>query len=161
MIYCLPSMIQHSQFPPAVAQSRVVVLGGAFNTSGNVNPAAEANIYGDPDAANVVFSRVPNCWLLGLDVTHQCILSAAQIEALKGKGKHGTFLRDITQFYLKYHREMYKIDGVHVHDAAAFAAVIDPSLFQWHDGKVLVVADGPAKGRTIMDECEWFRLLRN
>ena len=38
-------------------QSRLVVLGGAFNCNGNVNPAAEANIYGDPDAANVVFSR--------------------------------------------------------------------------------------------------------
>ncbi len=38
-------------------QARVVVLGGAFNCNGNVNPAAEANIYGDPDAANVVLGR--------------------------------------------------------------------------------------------------------
>ena len=41
----------------ARAQGRVVVLGGAFWCNGNVNPAAEANIYGDPDAANLVFSR--------------------------------------------------------------------------------------------------------
>lgn len=41
-------------------QSRIVVLGGAFFCNGNVNPAAEANIFGDPDAANVVFSR----WVL-------------------------------------------------------------------------------------------------
>lgn len=40
-----------------LAQARIVVLGGAFFCNGNVNPAAEANIYGDPDAANVVFSR--------------------------------------------------------------------------------------------------------
>jgi hypothetical protein len=42
--------------PPSL-QARVVVLGGAFYINGNVNPAAEANIFGDPDAANVVFSR--------------------------------------------------------------------------------------------------------
>lgn len=47
----------HTCPPPACKQSRVVVLGGAFNVNGNVNPAAEANIFGDPDAANVVFSR--------------------------------------------------------------------------------------------------------
>lgn len=42
---------------PCRLQSRIVVLGGAFFCNGNVNPAAEANIFGDPDAANVVFSR--------------------------------------------------------------------------------------------------------
>jgi inosine-uridine nucleoside N-ribohydrolase len=35
-------------------QERIVILGGAYHTSGNVNPAAEANIFSDPDAANVV-----------------------------------------------------------------------------------------------------------
>ena len=128
----------------------VVVLGGAFHTSGNVNPAAEANIYGDPDAANVVFSRLPNCWLLGLDVTHSCVMSSTAIAGIAGKGKHGTFLHDITQFYLGYHRRMYGMDAVFVHDAAALAAVVQPEMFEWCDGKVVVVADGPAKGKTIL-----------
>lgn len=122
--------------------------------SGNVNPAAEANIYGDPDAANVVFSRMSNCWVLGLDVTHECTITKEQIDALIGTGKYGTFLHNITQFYLEYHRTMYKMEKIYVHDAAAFAAVVQPSLFNWHSGKVLVVADGPARGRTIIDECE-------
>lgn len=72
--------------------------------NGNVNPAAEANIYGDPDAANIVFSRIPDCNILGLDVTHQCILTTQEIEELKGQGAHGSFLHSITQFYLDYHR---------------------------------------------------------
>lgn len=38
-------------------QSRLVVLGGAFFHNGNVNPAAEANFFGDPEAANVVFAK--------------------------------------------------------------------------------------------------------
>lgn len=48
--------------------------------------------------------RVPNCWVVGLDVTHQCRMSAAAIEGLAGRGRHGTFLHSITQFYLDYHR---------------------------------------------------------
>jgi hypothetical protein len=51
--HCEPALPCHC----CPMQSRLVVLGGAFNCNGNVNPAAEANIYGDPDAANVVFSR--------------------------------------------------------------------------------------------------------
>jgi uridine nucleosidase len=137
--------------------NRVVALGGAFRTSGNVNPAAEANIYGDPDAANVVFSRMTNCWVLGLDVTHQCHMTAAALDGIAGHGRHGAFLHSIAQFYLQYHRRMYGMDAVFVHDAAALAAVIHPEWFEWHDGKVVVVAEGPAKGLTVMDECkrEW------
>lgn len=85
-------------------QKNIVVLGGSIGLNGNVNPAAEANIFGDPDAANIVFSRVTKCHLLGLDCTHQCILSTSEIDEMKGKGSYGTFLHDITQFYLKYHR---------------------------------------------------------
>ena len=81
-----------------------MVLGGAFRTSGNVNPAAEANIYGDPEAAAMVFSRVANCMVLGLDVTHRCIMPRAQIDGARGRGRHGTFLSEITQFYLQYHQ---------------------------------------------------------
>lgn len=44
------------------------------------------------------------------------------------------------------------MEAVYVHDAAALAAVVDPALFDWHRGGVLVVTDGPAKGRTIRDE---------
>lgn len=179
-------------------QGRLVVLGGAFTCNGNVNPAAEANIFGDPDAANVVFGRcgarrrdagqlvpaccrpwppavlacwacnacpsflsprlrspsthrlpftslqhaqhmcrgpgrnvpsrfevpcpsgcpypkcpdlfppppcrMPNTYVVGLDVTHRCVLTTAQIDSMEGRGRHGSFLRAITQFYLDYHR---------------------------------------------------------
>ena len=46
------------------------------------------------------------------------------------------------------------MEAVYVHDAAAFAAVLDPSLFEWREGAVVVVTDGPVKGRTIRDEGE-------
>lgn len=134
--------------------NRIIVLGGSITLNGNVNPAAEANIFGDPDAANIVFSRVSKCLLIGLDVTHRCIMTAEDLDNLKGQGKHGTFLHDISQFYLQYHRNSYKMDGIYVHDAAAFTAVVHPEYFEWHAGKVLVVTDGPAKGHTILDRLE-------
>lgn len=52
---CWPAKLPQSTCAPP--QGRLVVLGGAFTCNGNVNPAAEANIFGDPDAANVVFGR--------------------------------------------------------------------------------------------------------
>lgn len=48
--------------------------------------------------------RMPNMYVVGLDVTHKCVLTAAQIDGMEGRGRHGTFLRSITQFYLDYHR---------------------------------------------------------
>ncbi|KAL6779784.1 hypothetical protein ACKKBG_A13710 [Auxenochlorella protothecoides x Auxenochlorella symbiontica] len=131
---------------------KVVVLGGAFFVNGNVNPAAEANIFGDPDAANVVFAKAPNCWVVGLDVTHQCQLSRRQLDGLQGVGRHGSFLSAISQFYLSYHKSSYGMDAVFVHDAAALSAVLRPELFQWHAGAVLVDTEGAFRGHTLVDE---------
>jgi Inosine-uridine preferring nucleoside hydrolase len=62
----------------------LVVLGGAFKVSGNVNPAAEANILGDPEAADFVLSRATNVWLIGLDVTHDCSMTEQLLQSLQG-----------------------------------------------------------------------------
>ena len=133
----------------------VVVLGGAFSINGNVNPAAEANIFGDPEAANLVFSRIEKLKVIGLDVTHKCILTASELEGLRHcESKHGRFIHDISQFYLKYHREAYGMEGIFLHDAAAFTAVVRPEFFHWKQGKVVVVEDGAARGHTIMDHLE-------
>ena len=56
-------------------QAELVVLGGAFFVNGNVNPAAEANIFGDAEAADLVLGLCPRCRMVGLDVTHQVHLS--------------------------------------------------------------------------------------
>ena len=62
----------------------VVILGGAFQVSGNVSPAAEANIMGDPEAADWVVSHGRNIYMVGLDVTHACSLSGEQLQSLSG-----------------------------------------------------------------------------
>ncbi len=53
---------------------------------------------------------------------------------------------------MRFCRDVYDMDAVYTHDAAAFAAVVDPSLFTWLEGAVVVMSEGVAKGRTIVDE---------
>ncbi|KAL3135331.1 hypothetical protein ABBQ32_007524 [Trebouxia sp. C0010 RCD-2024] len=141
------------QYEPRVAShmQELVILGGAFFCNGNVNPCAEANIIGDTEAADFVLGQSPNIRMVGLDVTHTCVMYREQMDALKGQGKYGTFLHQICQFYLQYHREAYQIEAMYLHDPTAFAAVIAPELFTWKSGAVRVVTEGLACGATIMD----------
>jgi len=81
----------------------VVFMGGAFRVNGNVNPAAEANVFADPDAAEFVLSTCSKVAMIGLDLTHKCFLTREEIENLRGKGSHGDFAASIIQFYLRYH----------------------------------------------------------
>ena len=82
-----------------------MILGGAFFMNGNVNPAAEANFFGDPEAADAVFGGAgDNTWVVGLDVTHRCVLTASDLKAMFGQGRFGSFLSAITEFYLGYHK---------------------------------------------------------
>jgi inosine-uridine nucleoside N-ribohydrolase len=63
----------------------LVILGGAFHINGNVNPAAEANILGDAEAADYVFARGTNTYVVGLDVTMDCVLTKEELESLQGE----------------------------------------------------------------------------
>ncbi|AQK89685.1 putative uridine nucleosidase 2 [Zea mays] len=60
-------------FPKKIGQ--IIILGGAYSVNGNVNPAAEANIFGDPDAADIVFTCGADILAVGLNVTHQVVLT--------------------------------------------------------------------------------------
>ena len=82
----------------------MVILGGAFHANGNVNPAAEANILGDPDAADYVMETGTKLKLISLDVTHRVEFTTNDMTKLRGKGKYGTFIADISKFYIDYYR---------------------------------------------------------
>ncbi|GLC44745.1 hypothetical protein PLESTB_000969200 [Pleodorina starrii] len=131
--------------------AELVILGGAFFTGGNVNPAAEANIFGDPDAADLVLGCTPRLRVLGLDVTQRCRMTAEELQAMRGVGKYGSFVYDISQFYLNFHRKWYDMDALYLHDPTAMAAVLRPDLFEWRAGAVRVACEGVTKGQTVMD----------
>ena len=144
------------QWDPSLAQKlkRVVILGGAFNVNGNVNPAAEANIFGDPEAADYVLNSGTNVDLVPLDATHLCVFSAEQRECLLGSPHPwGGWLHRITDFYLGYHRRAYDLDGFYLHDPAAYTAAIRPELFSWRSGAVRVCCDDGSimRAKTMLD----------
>eukprot|EP00877_Chromochloris_zofingiensis_P005357 jgi/Chrzof1/14822/Cz09g17180.t1 len=139
----------------------LIVLGGAFYTAGNVNPAAEANFYGDPLAADIVLGASEHIKVVGLDVTHHVVLTDNQLQQLQHKGRWcpelqqttGSFLSSAAQFYLGYHKIAYpSLGGVYCHDPTAFTAVVAPDLFEWRRGAVRVVSEGFARGHAIMDD---------
>ncbi|MEM7115007.1 MAG: nucleoside hydrolase [Chloroflexota bacterium] len=139
---------------PRIAQNvaEVVLMGGAATVSGNVTPAAEANIISDPHAADVVFTTDWPLTMVGLDVTNKAVMDAAYLNNLKASGtKYCDFIYDISHFYRQFHLDRYGIDEIAVHDASAIAYLIDPTLFTTQKGSVRVVVDGIACGQTLMD----------
>jgi purine nucleosidase len=131
---------------------RVVVMGGAFGTlghGGNVTPVAEANVFCDPHAADAVFGAAWPVTVVGLDVTHQVLMSTAYLDALGAAGgAEGRYLRDITRPYERFYRQRTG-GGIFAHDASAVACALDPSRFQVQHGALRVVTEGLAMGQTI------------
>ncbi len=142
------------QLDPAIVErvAGVVVMGGAFGTrghGGNVSPVAEANIANDPHAADLVFTAPWPVTVVGLDVTHEVLMSTAYLDALgRDGGEEGAFLRDITRFYENFYASRTG-GGIYSHDASAVACALDPAPFELRRGAVRAVADGIAAGQTI------------
>ena len=114
---------------PDVQPERIVLMGGAI-AEGNVTPAAEFNVWADPEAAKRVFASGLDVTMVGLDVTHRALLTRAHAERLRGSGRIGTFVAELLDFYGVFHREVYAFDGSPVHDAVAVAQVIRPELLR-------------------------------
>ena len=139
------------QLPELVKQ--VVVMGGAFGFNGhrgNVSPVAEANVAGDPTAADLVFSSGMPITVVGLDVTQEVIMTDAFFASLKQTaGESGVFVYDISRYYLNFHLESEGKYQCPVHDSSAVAYLLRPDLFSSQDAVVRVVTEGIAMGQTI------------
>jgi purine nucleosidase/pyrimidine-specific ribonucleoside hydrolase len=136
---------------PEARPERIVLMGGAI-AEGNVTPAAEFNIWADPEAAARVFASGLDVTMVGLDVTHQALVTAAHAEQLRGAGRVGKVVAELLDFYGVFHREVYGFDGSPVHDAVAVAHVIDPTLLKLQHLNVRVDCESElCRGRTVVD----------
>ncbi len=133
---------------------QVVVMGGALGSNrftGNVSPVAEANIHGDPHAADIVVTATWPVTLVGLDVTMQCVMDSERLAALRqAAGEAGEFIWDITRHYENFYRDTHGVDGFAVHDSCAVAYVMAPDLFSVQQGTTRVVTEGISRGQTIL-----------
>jgi pyrimidine-specific ribonucleoside hydrolase len=130
---------------------RIVLMGGAIG-EGNVTPAAEFNIWADPEAARRVFSSDLDLTMVGLDVTHKALMRQEHADRLTASGRAGRLVADLYGFYVEHHRRKYAWGGAPVHDALAMAHVIDPTLLELARCGVRVDT-GPelSRGRTYVD----------
>ncbi|XVF23430.1 hypothetical protein REPUB_Repub13aG0037500 [Reevesia pubescens] len=141
------------QLDPSFAKNigQIVLLGGAFAVNGNVNPAAEANIFGDPDAADIVFTSGTDVLAVGINVTHQVVLTDADRDKLaRSTGIFAQYLSKIFGVYFSYHYDAYSIKGVYLHDPTTMLAAINPSLLTYMEGAVRVQTNGITRGLTIL-----------
>jgi inosine-uridine nucleoside N-ribohydrolase len=130
---------------------RIVLMGGSI-AEGNVTPAAEFNIWADPEAAYRVFTSGVDVTMIGLDVTHKALLYPDVVENLRASGPVGTLVGELYDFYHGHHVRMYGWEGSPVHDAVAVAHVIRDDLVRTEHLHVRVdIGPEPSRGRTYVD----------
>ena len=136
---------------PSIAHKvkQVVIMGGAAHVAGNVSPAAEANIWNDPHAAQAVFEAPWPIVMVGLDVTYQTIMPNEPMERIAAAApKVGGFLQQICAFYANFYRNVAGFDGFSLHDPATVMYVTNPELFKTERGQIEVVKEGAGAGKT-------------
>ena len=130
---------------------RVVIMGGGAR-GGNTTPAAEFNIFADPEAAEILFSSGVPVTMCGLDMTMKAYLTSEELEELGGLGSpQAKFARDCLQNTLRYSRSLGQ-PGVALHDPAAVLFAADDSIFESYPAWVRVETRGERSyGKTVTD----------
>lgn len=130
---------------------RIVLMGGAYG-EGNVTPAAEFNIWVDPEAAHRVFTSGVSLAMVGLDVTHRALMEPVHANRLAQAGAAGRLVADLYGFFSHFHQSAYGWTGSPIHDAVAVAHVIDGTLLTTnHCGVIVDTGPELSRGRTHVD----------
>jgi inosine-uridine nucleoside N-ribohydrolase len=127
-------------------------MGGSIG-EGNRTPAAEFNIWADPEAAQRVFAEGLDATMVGLDVTHRALIKDEHTERMRGAGRVGKVVAELMDFYARFHKRRYPdLDGSPMHDPVCIAHLVDPTLMVVRDAFIEVdCSTGPSWGRTNVD----------
>ncbi len=108
---------------------RIALMGGGFFEGGNITPAAEFNIYVDPEAAKIVFGCGRPITVLPLDATHKALTSRDWIATMRGMGRIGEVVASWTDFFERFDVAKYGSEGAPLHDPCVIAWLLRPELF--------------------------------
>lgn len=135
----------------------IVLMGGGCFEGGNITPAAEFNIYVDPEAAKIVFESGVPLVVMPLDVTHKALTTKARIDAFRAMGtKVGDMVAAWTDFFERFDMEKYGSEGAPLHDPCTIAYLIDPTLFTGRHINVEIETESELTlGMTVAD---WWRV---
>ncbi len=132
---------------------RIVLMGGAYFEVGNITPAAEFNIYVDPEAADIVFRSGIELVVMPLDVTHKVLVTRARNDAFRALATPvGQAVAAMTDFFERFDKAKYGSDGAPLHDPCVTAWLIAPELFSGRHVNVEIETASPlTRGMTVAD----------
>ncbi|HDX8436658.1 TPA: pyrimidine-specific ribonucleoside hydrolase RihA [Aeromonas dhakensis] len=133
--------------------ARIVLMGGAAG-AGNWTPAAEFNIYVDPEAADMVFKSGLPITMCGLDVTHQAQVMDEDIERVRAiNNPVAQCVAGLLDFFMIYHRDpKWGFAGAPLHDPCTIAWLLAPALFHGVECRVDIETGGThTSGMTVVD----------
>ncbi len=131
----------------------IVLMGGAYFEVGNITPAAEFNIYVDPEAADIVMKSGAKITVMPLDVTHKALTDAAWVQSMRDLGTEvGDMVAAWTDFFERFDMEKYGSKGAPLHDPCTIAYLIQPALFSGKHINVEVETQSDlTRGMTVAD----------
>jgi purine nucleosidase len=135
----------------------IVMMGGAYFEVGNITPAAEFNIYVDPEAAQIVFRSGVPIVMIPLDLTHKVLTLKSRVKRIRDIGSRAAVaLADMLDFFERFDVEKYGTDGGPLHDPTVIAYLIRPDIFAGRDCNVEIeVQSELTLGMTVVD---WWRV---
>ncbi|MBL4917877.1 nucleoside hydrolase [Szabonella alba] len=120
------------QRAPDIAErvQQIVLMGGAYFEVGNITPAAEFNIFVDPEAAKIVFGSGIDLVVVPLDVTHKALTTKPRVDAFRALGTEvGRMVAEWTDFFERFDKDKYGSAGAPLHDPCVIAWLLWPDLF--------------------------------
>ena len=128
-------------------------MGGGFFEGGNITPAAEFNIYVDPEAAKIVLGSGIKITMLPLDVTHKTLVDREFLQKLRSSGKKSASeAAKLLDFFERYDKQKYGSQGGPLHDPNVIVYLLEPSIYK---GKLVNVdielESNLTRGMTVVD----------
>ena len=131
----------------------IVLMGGGFFEGGNTTPAAEFNIYVDPEAADIVLRSGLPITMVPLDLSHQMLTNEERIAAFRNAGnRSGVATAEMLEFFERFDEQRYGWKGGPLHDPCVIAWLLKPDLFEGRQINVEVELEGKLTlGMTVAD----------